>query len=78
MPKKLTLEMKKQISREVLAETKRCIAIVNKLSRDTGWIAKAGGTPVVNTHIQQAVKDIVNGCPYLEFNPGLKKLIPKG
>jgi hypothetical protein len=70
--KKLTLEMKRQISREVVAETKRCFTMFHQL----------GTNLALNTTeqalVQQLCKKMIEGCPYLDVHPELRKLVPKG
>ena len=61
MAKKLTLEMKKQIGKEIAAETKRCALIIKEWSK----------------HPNEAIKRIVEGCPYINFYPYLHKLVTK-
>lgn len=68
MPKKLTLEMKKQISEEVAAETRRCLNIVREEQR------KGLGAMSPSAILTR----IIEGCPYIEFHPELKELIPRG
>jgi hypothetical protein len=79
MPKKLTLEMKKQISKEVTAETKRCLGIIRQVL-ERNKQGKDGDATFLDLQSDlkyTAIKQIIDGCPYLEFNPGLKKLIPR-
>jgi hypothetical protein len=73
MAKKLTLEMKKQISREVVAETKRCLSIINKIY----YYLEKNSEPDINKALDSAIKEIIKECPYINVHPELKKLIPK-
>lgn len=55
--------MKKLIGKEVVAETKRCARIVLEAAE--------------NPLLADLAKKILKGCPYFEFYPELRKLIPK-
>lgn len=69
MSKKLTLEQKRLINKEVTNEMKRCLAIVSKEINTESEKAY--------TVIQRMMKDIIQGSPFIKFYPELLKRIPK-
>lgn len=73
---KLTRQMKEQLNSAVTGETKRCLAIIQRIV-DAHKDADAGVPEILSDLKYGAIKEIVEGSPYLEFHPELLKRIPK-
>ena len=74
MPK-LTREMKLKLNEEVTGETKRCLAIVQRVMKDRG--DDYDSKQRYNHLAFSMIKTIVEESPYIEFHPELLKRIPK-
>ena len=82
MPKKLTLNEKKLLNDAVTGETKRCLAVVNKVCRIANMPAPISGDSAtwqtLIDHIKKhLISEMINESPYIKFHPQLLKRIPK-
>ena len=74
MARKETLEIKKAVSEATVGETKRCLAVLNRV-RDS--IRKLNEDINIDTCFNEATKEIIEGCPFLEFYSDLRKKLPR-
>jgi len=72
--KKLTLNEKKLLNDAVTGETKRCLAVLNRVKDK--WQDLDNMIEMDNVFML-AMKEMIEGSPYIEFHPKLLKRIPK-
>lgn len=78
MSKKLTLNEKKLVSEHVTGETKRCLAILQRLGKQIISDKKDSTNEDEDWKcFEEAVINIIEDSPYIEFYPELLKRIPK-
>ena len=77
MRKKLTLNEKKLINEHVTGETKRCLAILNRMENKIHEGFMANNDPDTQALLYDAIREIIKESPYIEFHPELYKRIPK-
>jgi hypothetical protein len=67
-----TLKEKKLLNEHVTAETKRCLKIVKEVYMDSDAFDMIS-EDILNELYEKAVKAIIEGCPYVEFRPELRR-----
>jgi type II secretory pathway predicted ATPase ExeA len=75
--KKLTLENKRLLSEHVTGETKRCLAVLKNMEKQIKHDMNNGQDPDIQQLYYNAVKELIEGSPFIEFHPELLKRIPE-
>jgi len=74
----MNLKTKKLLNEAVTGETKRCLAILRRLRQEVEHnLVTYNKIEDFHNDYDQAVKEIIEGSPYIEFNQELLKRIPK-